>query len=541
MSTYEVSLDFGSSKIAVAVGLPTEKGIRIVSYHDAEIEGIICGEIIKDRQVVDTVKSLIEKASQDIEQPIDEVSISISGKAVHYWKSCAEKLRNDAELYIEEPELSAMTKEQFNKNLEGDNIVYDVIPQSYNIDNYLGRSHQGVIGMKGEKIEASYIIISGKKLNLQRRNDILDACQLKMKKAILSPIASARAVLNDQEMENGAVLVDMGKDTTEIVIVKDNTVRAACIIPFAGESITRDIKNVTNITAHWAERIKLAHGCSCADFTPENKKLILKAEDGTVEGEVELKLLSEIIEARLSEILEAVRWFIEQSGYANSLSAGVVITGGTAYMEYMLQMAKAFLGDKVRLAAARNSITADSCTGAFDTYASTAVGLVLEACKPMLSHALLYGTDNTMDVKSPARNLFGPELEVAPKQRKPRTSKVQVQKTAHVEENDEFESSGEAETSAPVLEESSPGFKKRIRTFASQLFGRESKKAVSTETAISEPSTAEDTKNGEPEPVTESPKSAKSSKKSKSNSKSEVTEKGPNLFDTLFSEQNDKA
>lgn len=389
MSNYVASIDFGSAKIALAIGEQSDNGIRIVSYHEAEAVGISNGEIIKDRQVVETVKDLIGKAEEDIQEKISEVTVGLSGKTLKSKTVSCSKLRSNPDSYIDEKELSEITRGRYNSDVEYGEAIFDAIPQSYNLDEYLGISHEDIAGRKGRQIEASYYLVYGKDSILSRRLEILNACSLKAKKAILSPIASARAVLTAQEMENGAVLVDIGKGTTEIAIVKDNIVKAVATIPFAGESVTKDIKNVANVTAKWAEDVKMLHGCCCAEFTPENKKLILRGQDNMLEGEIELPLLSEVIEARMSEIFEAVRYIVDQSGYADKLAGGVVLTGGTAYMEYIQQLAKAFMGQKVKLAAPRNSIAYDSVTEAFDAYSSTAVGLVLETISPMLSYACM--------------------------------------------------------------------------------------------------------------------------------------------------------
>ena len=152
--------------------------------------------------------------------------------------------------------------------------------------------------------------------------------------------------------------------------------------------MTGDIKTVANITREWAETVKLRHGRCCEEYAIENKKLVLKSENETIEGELEMSLLIRTVEARLSEILDAVRYVIEQSGYAGRIASGVVITGGVSHHEDLLQLASALLGQKVRLAAPQGSIDNGSVEDAYDVYASTAVGLVLETLDPMLSHAI---------------------------------------------------------------------------------------------------------------------------------------------------------
>lgn len=387
MSNYVASLDFGSSKIALAVGEKTENGIRVISYNDAESVGIKCGEIVKELQVIEAIGQLRQRAEEEIGEPLEEVVIGISGKFIHSSDISCKVLRGNKDSYVTKEELASITKARYNSQLDNDEVVFEAIPQRYNIDDNIGFSHDDLIGMKGQTIDASFKLFYGKKSIISRRREIVEACGLKVKKAILSPIASARAVLTEQEMENGAALVDIGKGVTEIAIIKDNVVRDVYSIPFAGESVTTDIKKVTNTTAKWAEAIKVLHGSACSDFTPENKKLILKGADNSSEGEVELSLLSSVIEARLSEIFDAVKYFIDSSEDGKKLSAGVVLTGGTCYMENIQQLASALLGQKVRIAAPRGSIASDSAETAFDAYASTAVGLILEDNEGILSHA----------------------------------------------------------------------------------------------------------------------------------------------------------
>lgn len=388
MSNYAAALDFGSSKVALAVGKKLPTGIRIVSYHDAEAAGIECGEIVNDFKVEETVRALIEKAEADLHEPIEAVTIGLSGRALHSKGLPCSINRPNPKAYITEDEVREITRKRYNASLEGDEVVFEAIPQNYSTEDRIGISHEELIGMVGSHIEADFKIFYGRKSILDRRLTVLDKCGLRMTKAILAPIASARAVLSRPEMENGVALVDIGKGSTEVVIVKDNIVRHVAIIPFGGESVTADIKNELNITGRWAEIIKIEHGRCCEEYAVENKKLVLKNENEIVDGEVEITLLARVIEARMSEIFDAVRYIIEQSGYAGKISGGVVITGGCCHLENIIQLASALLGQKIRLAAPQGSIDSGSQEAAFDVYASTAVGLVLETLDPMLSHAI---------------------------------------------------------------------------------------------------------------------------------------------------------
>ena len=408
MSTYAAALDFGSSKVALAVGVKLPSGIRIVSYHDAESAGIECGEIVNDFKVEETVRALVEQASADLHEPVTSVTVGLSGRALHSKDLPCTINRPHPEAYITEDEVREITRKRYNATLDGDEVVFEAIPQSYSTEDRIGITREELIGMVGGRIEADFRIFFGRKSILDRRITVLDKCGLKMDKAILAPIASARAVLSRPEMENGVALVDIGKSSTEVAIVKDNIVRHVAIIPFGGESVTVDIKNELNITGRWAEIIKIEHGRCCEEYAVENKKLVLKNENDIVDGEVELTLLARVIEARMSEIFDAVRYVIDQSGYANKISGGVVITGGCCHLDNIIQLASALLGQKIRLAAPQGSIDSGSRETAFDVYASTAVGLVLETLDPMLSHAVDYKKPAEAPAASgtPANTLF---------------------------------------------------------------------------------------------------------------------------------------
>lgn len=388
MSRYAAALDFGSSKVALAVGEKTDAGVRIVSYHDAPAAGIECGEIANDFKVGEIVRTLVDRAQAELQESIGEVTVGLSGRVLHSKDLPCEIKRKDPESHITPEEVRQITRSRYRVALEGGEVVFDAIPQRYSTEDRIGITGDELIGMVGGTIEADFKLFYGRKALLDRRKAILADCGLTPGKAILTPIASARAVLSAPEMENGVALVDIGGSTTEVAIIKENIVRDAAIIPFGGDAVTADIKTVTGITGQWAETLKVLHGRCCEEYAVENKKLILKNENNSDDGEVEISLLARVIEARMSEIFDAVRFVIERSGYATRLTSGVVITGGSCHLDNIIQLAGALLGQKIRLAAPQGSITGDSVEDAFDVYASTAVGLVLETIEPKLSHAI---------------------------------------------------------------------------------------------------------------------------------------------------------
>ncbi len=406
MGKYITSIDLGSSKIAAATGCKTDAGVRIVSYIELPSTGIKNGEIINIFHVERTVAKLIESVEEDIDEKVEQVILNIGAKFLHRETGTFTLHRTNPSSYITSEEIDSMTKARHNtKNANGE-ILLEASPLKYSIDEYTGISMQEAIGMAGNDIEAELLMVFGKESLIGYRRQIMDTCGVQIRKMILSPIASARAVLTETELENGVALVDIGKGTTEIALIRDSVVLDVASIPFAGDAVTNDIKNVANITTKWAEEIKLQRGNCCPDIVPENSRLVYKNKDGIPEGEIDLNLLTSVIEDRVVEILDAVRHILDSSKWSGKLASGVVITGGTAYLENLRQLAQAVLGRNVRLAAPRTTITNDSAEAAFDAYSSVAVGLVLEGFAPRLSHADEINVPQTNGAVNENRTLF---------------------------------------------------------------------------------------------------------------------------------------
>ena len=470
MSKYAAALDFGSSKIALAVGEKTDSGVKIVSYYDAPSAGIESGEIVNDFKVEEVVRALVEKAKAHLPEEIGSFTFGLSGRVLHSKTLPVKITRRDPSSYILEEEVRQITKARYKTALEGDEIVFDAIPQKYSTEDRIGITYDEIIGMVGGQLEVDFKLFTGRKSLLDRRVNILKKLELTPGKAILNAIASARAVLSRPEMENGVALVDIGKGSTEVAIVKDNIVRHAAIIPFGGEAVTGDIKTVANITREWAETVKLRHGRCCEEYAIENKKLVLKSENETTEGEIEMSLLIRTVEARLSEILDAVRYVIEQSGYAGRIASGVVITGGVSHHEDLLQLASALLGQKVRLAAPQGSIDNGSVEEAYDVYASTAVGLVLETLEPMLSHAIDLGEEAKPSQHASTESIQETLFEAEPESEERPLSNRELRERRKEEERKAKEERKRLEKERKAAEEERKKKEKKGPSFIDMLF-----------------------------------------------------------------------
>lgn len=483
MSDYVTAIDFGSSKIALAIGEKRSDGLYVSWYDSVESSGIRNGEIQNEAQAEKALRALIEKAEESTGKTISDVITGISGREILFRDVTAEDVNKDANRIIHTSDIVKMTNARYSEQVEG--RVYEVAPQSYDIDDFIGGHEEDLDGMRGSAMTGHYRIFYGKNALLNTRLRVISDCRLTLRRSILCPIASARAVLTRQEMENGVAVVDIGKGCTEVVIIKDNTVRDLYSIPFAGESVTNDIRTVTNLGLKRAEELKVRYGYCLAEKTPDGKILELTDENGEVETSIQLQELTGIVESRISEIFDAVRYILDNSKYSSKLPCGVVITGGSAYLSYILPLAKAILERKCRLDAPRVCITPDSAQGASDAGSATAVGLLVEwfdrklsttglDAKAVTAESVIFpssffddGNVTGQETESVAQPEAQSEAQPETKSDKKSDKKSGKKKKTDVDIESEFKPEPGADTTQPE-EPKKPGLFKK---FISEIFG----------------------------------------------------------------------
>ena len=195
---------------------------------------------------------------------------------------------------------------------------------------------------------------------------------------VLEPLASSEAVLTDEEKEAGVVLVDIGGGTTDVAIYYDNVIRHTAVIPFGGNMVTEDIKQGCSILQKQAEDLKVKFGYAIGDIAPENKVVSIPGIAGREPKEISFKNLAYIIQSRMEEILDAVNFEIQNSGFAEKLTAGVVITGGGAMLKNLPQLVKFKTAMDVRIGHPNVHLTGKGKDEINQPMYATSVGLILK-------------------------------------------------------------------------------------------------------------------------------------------------------------------
>jgi len=376
-----VGLDIGTTKIVALIGRHNEFGkIEIIGHGTAPSLGVQRGVVVNITQTIESIEKAVELAEQSAGLNIKSVAVGIAGQHIRSLQHSDYITREDAEEVIEDADLDRLT-ENVHKlaMMPGEEIIH-VLPQEYKVDG------QGDIkeprGMYGGRLEASFHIVVGQLTSIKNIARCVKSANLDLHTVNLEPLASADAVLSQEEKEAGVVLVDIGGGTTDVAIFKDGIIRHTAVIPHGGNIITSDIKEGCAIIEKQAETLKVRFGSAWPGENKENEIVAIPGLRGRDPKEISLKNLSRIIHARCTEIINAVFTEIKNYGYdqpSKKLIAGVVITGGGSQLKHIKQLVEYLTGLDTRVGYPNEHLASLDATNPLNSpiYA-TAVGLLMQ-------------------------------------------------------------------------------------------------------------------------------------------------------------------
>lgn len=377
-----VGLDIGTTKICALVGRKNEFGkLEILGMGKAISEGVVRGIVSNIDKTVDAIKKAIKMAEEQSGINIGVVNVGIAGQHVKSLQHNGSITRNSTENEITVDDVNRLTNDMYRLVTKpGDEIIH-VMPQDYKVDY-----EEGIIdpvGMSGVRLEGNFHIITAQSNAINNINKCVNRAGLEIESLILEPLASSMSVLSQEEKEAGVALIDIGGGTTDLAIFKDNIIRHAAVLPFGGHIITSDIKQGCMVMQNQAEQLKVKFGKAIADEASENEIVSIPGLRDRSPKEISLKNLAYIIEARMEEIIELVYSEIVRSGYANSLTAGIVITGGGAQLQNLVQLVEYLTGLDARIGYPNEHLGKSKIDAVKSPMYATSVGLVLSGYRAL--------------------------------------------------------------------------------------------------------------------------------------------------------------
>ncbi len=395
-------LDIGTTKIACIVGRKNEQGkIEILGMGKSRSDGVSRGVVANIQKTVESIMTAVKMAEDSAGVEIGTVNVGIAGQHIRSMQHRGMKMRESLEEEITQIDIDQLIEETYRLVMPPGEEIIHVLPQEYIVDN-----EQGIrdpIGMSGIRLEANFHIISGQVTAARNINKCVHRANLNVTELILEPLASADAVLSNEEKEAGVVLVDIGGGTTDIAIFYDNIIRHTAVIPFGGNVVTEDIRQGCGIMRDQAEQLKTKFGSALASENKENEVVCIPGLRGRDPKEISLRTLAEIIQSRMEEILEHVYFEIKNSGMEKQLIAGVVLTGGGAQLKHLKHLVELMTGMSTRIGYPNEHIAKSAVEDVTSPLHATGVGLVMQGFDYLDRRRPKLQEHRAVSVKNPVR------------------------------------------------------------------------------------------------------------------------------------------
>ena len=367
-----VGLDIGTSKVAAVVGeIMPDSELEIVGIGSHPSHGLKRGVVVNIESTVQSIQRAVEEAELMAGGQIDSVYAGISGSHIRGLNSHGivairnrEVSRQDIERVIDAAQAVAIPADQ---------KVLHILPQEYLVDSQEGVKEP--LGMSGVRLEAKVHVVSCAVNALQNVEKCIERCELTVNDIILEQLASGYSVLSEDERNLGVCLVDMGGGTTDIAVFTDGAIRHTAVIPIAGDQVTNDIAMALRTPTHHAEEIKIKYACALTQLAKPDETIQVPGAGDRSSRELSRQTLAEVVEPRYEELLTLVQAELQRSGYDDLVASGLVLTGGSARMQGVVELAEEIFHAPVNLAAPAS--TAGLADIVRNPIYATGVGLLL--------------------------------------------------------------------------------------------------------------------------------------------------------------------
>lgn len=374
-----VGLDIGTTKIAVIAGRKNEFGkLEILGFGKSNSNGVKHGQVLNIDETIKAIRQALDNCfASNPNLDITEVYVGIAGHHIKSLQTRGDLVRQSNEDEITQQEIDQLISDQYKTYIPAGDQIIDVIPQEFTVDNF--QNIVKPIGYGGVKLGANFHIITGDKNAIRNINRSVEKSGLTPKDLVLQPLASASAVMAQEDLEAGVAIVDIGGGTTDLAIFAEGVLRHTAVIPFAGENITNDIKTGLGVLKTQAEQMKTQFGSALSNEAKANAYITIPGLRGMPAKEISVKNLANIIQARMSEILDFVTYHLKQVGMDNrQLNGGIVLTGGGSQLRHLIQLTEYMTGLPARIGFPNEHLAAGHIEELAKPTYSTCIGLILK-------------------------------------------------------------------------------------------------------------------------------------------------------------------
>ena len=408
-----VGLDIGTTKIAAIAGRKNEYGkLEILGFGRANSNGVKHGQVLNIDETIKAIQLALENCyASNPNLTISEVYVGIAGHHIKSLQTRGDIVRQKTDDEITQAEIDQLIADQYKTYIPAGDQIIDVIPQEFTVDNF--QNIPNPIGYGGVKVGANFHIITGDKNAIRNINRAVEKSGLHTKDLVLQPLASAAAVMGNEDVEAGVAIVDIGGGTTDLAVFYEGILKHTAVIPFGGENITNDIKTGLGVLKTQAEQMKVQFGSALANETKNNAWITIPGLRGLPQKEISVKNLANIIQARMNEIMDFVSYHLKQVGLDNRmLNGGIVLTGGGAQLKHLIQLTEYVTGLNARIGYPNEHLAAGHIDELAKPTYSTCIGLILKGYSDYEHNRKNFEKDfRKVEVPEALKNVQVPEVE----------------------------------------------------------------------------------------------------------------------------------
>jgi cell division protein FtsA len=340
-----VGLDIGTTKVSAVVGEVDADGITVLGVGNVPCRGLRKGVISNIDWTVRSIRDAVDAAQTMAGVEIRTVYAGVAGS--HIRSQASDGVAAIAGGEVTRVDLERVLEGARAIPVDADRQILHVLPREYIVDNQDGI--RDPIGMSGVRLQVRVNLITAATSCVQNVIRCVERCGLSVADVVLEPLASAEAVLSEDEKEIGVAVIDIGGGTTDLLLYVEGGIAHTSVIPVGGNNVTNDVAAGLRTPMGEAERLKRNFGCALGRMVADEEEVEVPGVGGHAPRKAARRVLSDIIEPRVEEIFALVRKRIEDTGLLEQLSAGAVLTGGAVLLEGMSEFAEEILGMPVRL------------------------------------------------------------------------------------------------------------------------------------------------------------------------------------------------
>ncbi|MBI2158011.1 MAG: cell division protein FtsA [Candidatus Rokubacteria bacterium] len=342
-----VGLDVGTTKICAVIARPAAAGgLDVVGVGTAPSRGLRRGVVVNIDSTVEAIKAAVAEAEQMAGVEVAGVYAGVAGGHIKGVNSRGVVAVSGKDREVSEADVERVVEAARAINLPQDREIIHVLPQNFTVDD--GDGVREPVGMSGVRLEVEVHIVTAAVTSVQNVVRSVNRAGLAVHDVVLEPLASAEAVLHEDEKELGVLVIDIGGGTTDLALLRGGAVWHTAILPLGGDHITNDIAIGLRTPMADAEDLKKRYGCALTALVPAEETVDVPSVGGRKPRQLSRQVLSEIIQPRVEEIFTLVARELGRAGFQDAATAGVVVTGGTALMEGVVELAEAVFDQPVR-------------------------------------------------------------------------------------------------------------------------------------------------------------------------------------------------